>query len=216
MAPLVWYASYGSNLLRRRFLTYLQGGTTPGAARAQVGCRDAAPPRRDRGILILHRLFFAGSSPQWENAGVAFLGREKEDRAKTLGRMYLITRDQFRDVFLQENGFRDLSTNLGPDLEKAVEEGAWEMPGFRYGALLHLGEEGEHPIFTFTAAPKPEEATPRPPGPRYLQVIAQGLRETFGLSDEGIRDYLRDVPGIRGEISEGELARIVAEAKGSA
>eukprot|EP00660_Eupelagonema_oceanica_P012980 gene12980-16317_t len=30
--PLVWYASYGSNLSRARLMTYIRGGVPPGRA----------------------------------------------------------------------------------------------------------------------------------------------------------------------------------------
>ena len=49
------------------------------------------------------------------------------------------------------------------------------------------------------------------PGPKYLQVITRGLKETFGLSDEGVVEYLKDVAGIQGLIREGELAKVVGD-----
>ena len=106
MPELVWYASYGSNLLRARFLAYIRGGPPPGASFVQVGCSDTTPPRHDRGVMILHHLYFAESSRNWEDAGIAFLDPGKDSSAKTLGRMYLITAQQFREVVLQENGYR--------------------------------------------------------------------------------------------------------------
>jgi len=39
---LVWYAVYGSNLLRKRFDCYIQGGKPKGAAKDYPGCRDRA------------------------------------------------------------------------------------------------------------------------------------------------------------------------------
>jgi hypothetical protein len=211
MSDHVWYASYGSNLLRKRFMAYIQGGTAPGASIGQVGCTDQTPPKRDRGILILHELFFAEAIPQWEDLGVAFLREEKEVAAKTLGRMYLISRDQFREVVLQENGHRRMEADVGLDLEKTIREGRSELPGELYGTVLHLGEEEGKPIFTFTASWGEEQALLNRPGPKYLKVIIRGLKETFGLSNPGVMDYLRDVPGVQGVIPEEELARVVEE-----
>jgi len=211
MSEHVWYACYGSNLLEERFMAYIRGEKAPGASFEQVGCTDKTPPRWDRGMLILHELFFASASPNWENSGVAYIRKEKEEEAKTLGRMYLISRDQFREVLLQENGHRRMDTEVEMDLEKTIREGRSEILGGPYGTLLHLGEDAGRPIFTFTASWNADRAPLNRPGPKYLRVIVRGLKETFGLSTQGLMDYLRDLPGIRGVIPEEELARIVAK-----
>ena len=44
---LVWYVSYGSNLHRDRFQSYLEGGRMPGGLRADAGCRDPSEPVAD-------------------------------------------------------------------------------------------------------------------------------------------------------------------------
>jgi hypothetical protein len=209
MPDRVWYASYGSNLLKDRFMKYIQGGRPPGAAFEQVGCTDPTPPTHDRGIMILHRLFFAEAESPWEDGGVAFVQKYRDEGAKTLGRMYLITAEQFIQVLLQENGHRRFDVEVRIDLDSTVKHGRSETGVGLYGTLLHLGEEAGHPIFTFTASWEEAEAPINPPGPRYLGVIAQGLKETFGLSTEGVTDYLRNVPGIQGSISDLELAWVV-------
>lgn len=211
MLKKIWYASYGSNLLRKRFLAYIRGGRPPGAGFVQVGCSDSTPPSHDHGVMIQHGLFFAEQSVHWENAGVAFIEPKMDSMAKTLGRMYLISADQFREVVLQENGHRRMNVDLGIDLKRTQEEGRTEIRGGLYPTLLFLGEEGGHPIFTFTAAAGSGEASPNPPGPLYLSIIARGLGETFGLSDQGIIEYLQDRPGIRGLMSGDELERTVKE-----
>lgn len=212
MPKKIWYASYGSNLLRERFLAYIRGGRPPGAKFIQVGCSDPTPPSHDHGIMILHRLYFAGALRQWESAGIAFVDPIKDSIAKTLGRMYLISTDQFREVVLQENGYRRMNVDLGMDLEKTLQEGSTELREGLYRTLLCLGEEGGYPIFTFTAGGGPDEAPLNPPGPLYLTIIVRGLKETFGLSDSGIIEYFRDRPGIRGLLPDEELERIVREA----
>ena len=212
MSDHVWYASYGSNLSRERFMAYIEGGKAPGASFGQVGCTDPTPPKQDRRIMILHRLFFAEASPQWEDLGIAFIRGEQEEAAKTLGRMYLISRDQFREVVLQENGYRRMDAEVEMDLERTVREGRSEMPEGLYGTLLFLGQEDEHPIFTFTASWNENQAPLNRPGPKYLRVIIRGLKETFGLSTPGVIEYLRDVPGVQGALPEEELARIAGGA----
>lgn len=213
MSELVWYASYGSNLLRERFLAYLRGGRPPGAKFVQVGCSDPTLPRHDHGVMILHGLYFAAMSSQWENAGVAFVDTKREPMAKTLGRMYLISADQFKEVVLQENGYRRMNVDLGMDLEKTLQEGSTELKTGLYRTLLCLGEEGGYPIFTFTAAGGVGGSSLNPPGPLYLTIIVRGLKETFGLSDRGIVEYLRDRPGIQGLLSVQDLEKTVREAR---
>lgn len=211
MADKVWYASYGSNLLRERFMAYIRGGRPPGARFEQVGCSDRTPPSHDHGVLILHHLFFAEKAPQWDDAGVAFVDPVKDTAAKTLGRMYLISEDQFREVVLQENGYRRMKVDLGLDLEKTVRDGSSELREGLYRRILHLGDEGGHPIFTFTSVQRPVKESINPPGTTYLRLIIRGLRETFGLSDQGIVDYLKDATGIQGLLSADQLARIVRQ-----
>jgi hypothetical protein len=161
--------------------------------------------------MILHRLFFAGASSRWEGGGVAFLESHRDPAAKTLGRMYLISREQFEDLVLQENGHPHLGIDLGMDLEMTIRDGRSTLDRGLYSTILHLGQEGGYPIFTFTGTWNEQELPPSRPGPRYLTVMARGLKETYGLSHEGIVDYLRSVPGVQGLMAEEELSRIVDE-----
>mgnify|MGYP001821802796 CR=1 FL=1 len=211
MSEKIWYASYGSNVLKARFLAYIRGGRPPGTNFVQVGCSDSTPPSHDHGVLILHDLYFAEASRNWEDAGIAFLDPKEDKLAKTLGRMYLITAEQFREVVLQENGYRQMDVDLGMDLDKTIQEGSSELREGLYRTLLFLGEEAGHPIFTFTAAGGVDEQLLNPPGPLYLAIIARGLRETFGLSDAGIVEYFQDRLGIKGFLPAEELERIVTE-----
>ncbi|MCI0724916.1 MAG: hypothetical protein L0338_39025 [Acidobacteria bacterium] len=111
---LVWYASYGSNLFRPRFLLYIQGGTVEVTRRGYEGCRDKTPPRADRPLTIDHELFFAGRSEHWQGA-MAFIKPERGVET-TLGRMYLITDEQFNQVVRQERGMVTQGRRLCPDL----------------------------------------------------------------------------------------------------
>ena len=105
-----------------------------------------------------------------------------------------------------------MDVDLGMDLERTIQEGRTELREGLYRNLLCLGEEDGHPIFTFTAAGQPGAQALNPPGPRYLSVIARGLRETFGLSEGGIVEYLQGRPGIEGFLPPELLERIVREA----
>ena len=46
LPELVWYASYGSNLNRARFMAYIEGGTVAGND-VVYGCTDTTAPRDD-------------------------------------------------------------------------------------------------------------------------------------------------------------------------
>lgn len=84
----VWYACYGSNICRERFMRYIDR------------CQDQTPPAEDRPYEFVHPVFFAGESRTWNYKGKAFLDAESEGHA--FGRVYRITRDQFLEVAYME------------------------------------------------------------------------------------------------------------------
>ena len=208
----LWYACYGSNLLQGRFLARLRGDTFPATELQQTPSNHPMPPERSKGVLILHRLMFAGMSDLWDGGGVAFIREEMDPEAKTLGRMYLISRPQFREIILKENRMVDSDGTLALNLEEIRVKGGSRVAEGSYDTVLYLGEDDGYPIFTFTASWPEGPAPIHPPAARYLSVVARGLRETYRLSDEGIVEYLRNVPGIEGALTEGDLARIVRDA----
>src|SRR5687767_6536481 len=107
----VWYASYGSNLARDRFLCYLRGGRPEGATRTYPGARDTSDPQGDEPMLLPGGVFFGWRSPTW-GGGIAFYdasprvdGASRHDGSAEAGayaRAYLITESQFADVAAQE------------------------------------------------------------------------------------------------------------------
>jgi hypothetical protein len=150
----VWYVAYGSNLLRERFLAYLEGGTFRG--REHRGCADPTPPRDEFALTLPYLRYFAFDSAWWGGA-VAFLDVYRP--GKTLCRAYLITQGQFTDLFAQENGWPDRT---------ARPEGWYRM-------TLGIGEEDGVPLRTITAYDKGPEGMP---GADYLDVIRRGEEET--------------------------------------
>jgi hypothetical protein len=149
---LVWYACYGSNLLKDRFMGYIKGG----GMKNNKGCCDKTPPIEDKPITIKHELYFSNSSKNWENGGVAFLKLEAEPEVITLGRAYLITEEQFKEVQEQEG--------LSP---------SW------YGHILELGEMDGWIIKSFTAEVENMEYKYNMPSKDYIEVIKRGLAETY-------------------------------------
>jgi len=76
------------------------------------------------------------------------------------------------------------------------------------GSII-LGNERGYPIFTFTAKWDDDQISPNEPGKKYLRTIIKGLKETYNLTDDEIANYLKDVDGIRGKISELRIKKII-------
>jgi hypothetical protein len=99
---------------------------------------------------------------------------------------------------------------VGPDLDldELAGQGAIDLPGTGwYRRLLHLGTLDGFPVATITSADEPPL---HPAGPAYLGVVADGLRETWGLDRHAAATYLAGRPGNRGSIEVDRLAADLA------
>jgi hypothetical protein len=192
---LVWYAVYGSNLLKKRFCCYIAGGKPDGSNTVYSGCRDKSPPREDRQIKLTHELYFAGHSTSW-NASIAFV-RQNASATHTHGRMYLLSYDQFNDVVRQENG-RDVPGNtVVPPFENLAHADHFNVAGFRlYGRFIKVGAQDGHLILTLTATK--DNFAVGAPSEAYVKTIAAGLKETYPFMRKSeILDYLGKTEGVR-------------------
>ena len=197
MEDLVWYASYGSNLLYDRFMCYIKGGTPEGSSTRCEGCSDKTPPQDRRPITIPHELYFAENSSSWEDKGVAFVKSERDLNAQTLGRMYLITREQFVQIVRQENGRSPDNPRISIDFEETIAQGQSMIKGGWYSRVIYLSEEDGYPIFTFTGRWEDDAIPPNKPCEAYRKTIIRGLRETYlEMGDEERIDYLGNAGGI--------------------
>ena len=160
----VWYACYGSNLLKERFMYYIKGGVCKFNEKEYASCSDESAPLDDRPINIPYKLYFGNSSKIWKDGGVAFLEPKINDNETTLGRMYLITEEQFHEINVQEGL-------------------VW------YDLILSLGELNEIPIKTFTHS---SMFTKKLPVQKYLKVIEKGISEAYPyLSKNEIKNHLK-------------------------
>jgi len=187
---LVWYACYGSNLKRERFLCYIKGGSPPGSTGRQPGCSDPSPPRREKALELQRRLYFSGSSGNW-GGGVAFLEPRKRTGERTLARMYLITRTQFQEIFTQENNAEPPGHPI--DIDELLEAGELVVGKGQYSRLLFLGVEREsgYPILSFTSSAEEAKDLSKP-SPAYVKTIVDGLLESFpGMERTEALEYLR-------------------------
>lgn len=199
---LVWYASYGSNINMDRFLCYIRGGTPKGSDKNYSGAKDKTLPQSNMEITIPAEIYFANSSSTWQNGGVAFLKNLPSNSAKTLGRIYLITKEQFVDVLRQETN-RD---EMPLDFDRALVENYVFIERSWYGRILFLGEQDGHPIFTFT---NKRNLLPNKPSQAYLKTIIEGLKDLYNLSNDEIVSYFLEKPGISTSYQRLELEQLV-------
>jgi hypothetical protein len=209
----VWYACYGSNLQRERLMCYIEGGTPEGSAKRNEGCRDKSEPTESRPTSLNFELYFAGRFRRWGNGGLAFI-RENPKGRPTLGRMYLITDEQFNDVVMQENESPVSGWRRIPAFDQLVGQREFRLSGNPwYGRLLNIGSEGGYPVLTFTTARADLQANPSPPCEQYVKVIASGIKETYPkMSNDDIVEYLLRAEGLRGKIDPPKIQSWVAEA----
>lgn len=203
---LVWYASYGSNLLYKDgFLCYIKSGVRRGANQKENGCKDKTPPRKNKPIDIPFPLYFAERSPRWNGGGVAFIGLSKDEYNLTVCRMYLITEQQFIDVVKQENE----NSTISIDFEEVKRIGSKVFSKSWYGNIIYLGKNEGYPIFTFTHYNNLEDHKYNTPSAAYLQIIAAGLKETRKWTEDEIVDYLLQKPGIKESYNKEELKKLI-------
>jgi hypothetical protein len=202
---LLWYASYASNIHNDRFLCYLQGGTPPGATRANTPCIDPSPPRDSRILDIPHSLYFAGESLLW-SGGIAFINPHA-DGATTKARAYLITWEQFCHIANQENWCHDEPVML-PSLADVLTNG-YTFPAIGpheksyYARVVHCGTLDGYAVLTL--APKVRHSASAKPSLPYLRTIGAGIRGAYGMTPAQVALYLIDLEGVQGNYTYDEL-----------
>src|SRR5699024_52482 len=108
------------------------------------------------------------------------------DKTETIGRLFLITEDQFKDVVAQENN----ETMIDIDLETIIKQGyAKETDGW-YGRMMYLGKKEGAPIFTFTSNTPMSKQRFNTPAKPYIQSSGVGLMK-MDMSEQDGSDYLR-------------------------
>lgn len=186
----VWYVSYGSNMSRERFLCYLQGGVPPGGNRRNPGARDPRPPAADRAVDLAGTAYFAADSTQW-HGGIMFYDHLLP--GFTAARAYLVTAGQLCDVAIQEMHEEPDGDHPLLDLDiTRLTGGRHAFGAGHYETLVEVGRaEDDVPMLTFTSPHGATEVEHRRPSAAYLEVIAQGLRESRDWSEEQIGAYLQ-------------------------
>lgn len=202
----LWYACYGSNLLAERFRCYIGGGRPKNAKRVYPGCTNKEFPEKSKPVKIPGELYFAKTSKTWSGGGAGFIRPDENTAEETLGRMYLITREQFIELVQQEIKFEG---DFHIDLDEVRNKDFLDMQNNSwYGKILYLGKEEEHSIFTFTNE-KYLEKEINAPHPFYLKIIIEGLKETYKMTNLEIQEYLISKKGICGLPIEKEIPELI-------
>jgi gamma-glutamylcyclotransferase (GGCT)/AIG2-like uncharacterized protein YtfP len=159
----IWYATYGSNLIYERLLVYIKGGKSKFNGVEYEGCRNKSIPKDTRPVAIPYKMYYGNESSPWGPGGIAFL--DTQSRGQTLGRMYLVTGEQFEDISRQEGREED-----------------W------YNQTISLGDYNGVEIVTIT---NKNTRAYHNPCDNYLEVIRIGVKETYPeMSDFEVMKYL--------------------------
>lgn len=159
---LIWYVSYGSNMLFERFRCYLEGGRFRGNGREHTPCSSTRLPARKKAVKLPYSVYYGERSFSWENLGVAFLDTSKPGKA--YGVAYLITKTQYLHILREENGGR-----------VPQKDSSW------YGYEIMLKEIEGIPAMTFTSK---SVRTKNDAGPLYKSVLLEGLIENYPKADK--------------------------------
>jgi hypothetical protein len=157
-------------------------------------------------------VYFAWESPVWGGAVAFYAERAVGDWPRgAAARGYLLSAGQFEDLLAQEM-YREPGGGAGVDIERVVRDGRVRLGEGRYETLLYVGDVDGFPAVTFTASWDPATVEIGRPGPRYLGMLAAGLRESHGWAAERIRDHLAGLPGVQGVWGDMELRQLVRAA----
>lgn len=162
---LVWYVSYGSNMLEERFRCYILGGLLKFNGIFYDGCADKTWPLKNIPVEIPYDMYFSKKSRSWDDGAVCFLDAEHPGFA--YGRAWLVTKKQFEDIHKQEGK-------------------GW------YDRVLELPPINGIPALTITSGFLLTKKLLSSVGESYLNVLRLGLSETFpDMSDVEIEEYLK-------------------------
>jgi hypothetical protein len=134
----VWYACYGSNINKERFMRYIGR------------CWDNTPPKAEKPYIIKHPIYFAKESVKWDDKGVAFLDTSK--KGVCYGKIYLIKAEQLRSIQQQEGrwytGISVLGAEDGIPVKTITRTPRFEednKPSMRYIGVIIKGIQDTYP-----------------------------------------------------------------------
>ncbi|KAG2278379.1 hypothetical protein Bca52824_060934 [Brassica carinata] len=193
----VWYASFGSNMWKPRFLCYIQGGQVSSLVSRHVLVQwIKLHQRKQRG----ERFFGREYTVTWGEGGSAFLNPLTNLSDQTHMCFYRITLEQFNDVLFQENGMKVDSDSPLFDLSALqLVQNNGSIPLAKagwYGNVVCVGKETDIPILTMTCTLSVLEKFTsgdvplKPPAKAYANTLVMGLVEGGRLSEEEAWAYI--------------------------
>lgn len=191
---LVWYVSYGSNMLAQRLNCYLQGGQALGSSRVNPGSRNPEPPHHDALVPLSGTVYFAGYSKSW-GGGAAFY--DHHEAGPSIGRAWLITAGQLLDIIDQENGHTpggETLTRVVDVVTKPHQPVTFDHLG-AYRLLIPHGNIDGLPSWTLTTPQSMRQQKLTAPSLAYADTIARGIAETGRHNAENIWNYINARPG---------------------
>lgn len=205
----IWYASFGSNMWKPRFLCYIEGGQVDGMKKPCTGSMDKNLPKEIFWKIFPHRLCFGRDSTRtWGPGGAAFLHPDSSVGEKTHMCLYKVTLEQFNDVLLQENvsSFQMNYQMNSPVFDLAAlqsikSKGSISLEVFKsgwYRNVVYLGNERDIPILTMTCSISDAESFKlgefplRRPSKEYANTLVKGLVEGGQLSEEEAIAYIEE------------------------
>ena len=189
---LLWYAAW-SDLMGCAALHHaLHGGAVVEGARSRPGCQDRRPPCDDRAVLIDRGWRCLGRARWWHKSAAPVLDRVPGPRP-TLARAWSLRWGQLCALAEQDGH---------PEAAQAVTA---VLDGEQTSSFLRLDDLDDRPVITWSPLVAGGPAAPSTP---LLGTIIAGLRETYNLGSQGIRRYLKDVPGIAGTFSGGAIEKL--------
>uniref|UniRef100_A0A5B7BC80 histone deacetylase n=1 Tax=Davidia involucrata TaxID=16924 RepID=A0A5B7BC80_DAVIN len=201
----VWYATFGSNMSKSRFLCYIQGGQVEGMRKPCSGSMDKSLPKEILWKTVPHRLFFGRDhTSTWGPGGVAFLHPKSNIHDKAYMCLYRITLEQFNDVLLQENvSSYDMRSPLFDltALNSIVKTQYISVEILKrgwYHNVVYLGKENDIPILTMTCTLSNIESFKTgnlplcAPNKDYANILVKGLVEGNKLPEEEAMAYIQE------------------------
>lgn len=209
----VYYASYGSNLCRDRFLCYLLGGAVPGMRSACRGSRTPVEPAHHTVLEVPFRIVFAGRTTFWGGGGAAYLdlATPAADAERSLLRLYDVTLEQFNDVMAQENGavpgtFREISladladlADRGPGATLAITDKSCVGTRSRRATQVLGRSNAGAPSQNARSSPCPSCPSPAGTEPSSFSVVWTASRSSASraIRQPSARDWKSHHPPLR-------------------
>ena len=166
---MVWYVSYGSNMLEERLKYYITGGTCLFNGMSYFACNDRTLPCESRKVEIPFDMFYSNyGMGSWSDSAVAFLDMSKP--GFSYGRAYKIKKNQLEELHSKEG--------------KSIH---W------YPECIRLEDIEGIPTYTFAGfSAKKKEPFSRVSA-EYGIVLYKGMKETYPeLTDKEILRYLQN------------------------